>query len=65
MTHRKNCSHSLLDDFYTQDTWIRIYKDGSVTDAIEDGGAGSILYLTNGDTIDQPWLLVNTEHIMQ
>ena len=26
--------------------------DGSATDAKQDGGAGSILYLQNGDTIE-------------
>ena len=29
-----------------------IYTDGSATDAIQDGGAGSIIYLPNGDTIE-------------
>ena len=32
--------------------WIRIYTDGSATDAIQDGRAGGILYLPNGDTIE-------------
>ena len=43
---------SYIDDFYSQDTWIRIYTDGSATDAIHDGRAGSIIYLPNGDTIE-------------
>ena len=43
---------SYIDDFYPQDTWIRIYTDGSATDAIQDGGTGSIIYLPNGDTIE-------------
>ena len=41
---------------YTQRThgyaYTRIYTDGSATDAIQDGGAGSIIYLPNGDTIE-------------
>ena len=40
-----------VDDFYPQDTWIRIYRDGSATHTIQDGGEGSILYLTNENTI--------------
>ena len=52
MTHRRNYSLSYIDDFYPQDTWIRIYTDGSATDAIQDGGAGSIIYLPDGDTIE-------------
>ena len=28
--------------------------DGSATHAIQDGGAGSILYIPNGDTIKSP-----------
>ena len=51
MTRRRNYSYSYIDDFYPQDTWIRIYTDGSATYAIQDGGAGSVLYLPNGDTI--------------
>ena len=43
---------SYIDDFYPQDTWIRIYTDGSATDAIHDGEAGSTIHLPNGDTIE-------------
>ena len=35
-------SHS--DDFYPQATWIHIYTDVSANDAIQDGGAGSLIY---------------------
>ena len=49
---KKLLTLSYIDDFYPQDTWIRIYTDGSATDAIQDGGAGSIIYLPNGDTIE-------------
>ena len=53
MTHRRRYSPSpYTDDYYSQDTWIRIYTDGSATDAIQDGGAGSIIYLPNGDTME-------------
>ena len=49
---KKLLTLSYIDDFYPQDTWICIYTDGSATDAIQHGGAGSILYLPNGDTIE-------------
>ena len=53
MTHRKKLlTLSYIDDPYPQDTWIRIYTDGSTTDAIQDGGTGSIIYLPDGDTIE-------------
>ena len=44
-TSKKLLTLSKIDDLYPQDTWIRIYTDGSATDAIQDGGAGSIIYL--------------------
>ena len=44
-TSKKLLTLSYIDDLYPQDTWIRIYTDGSATDAIQDGGAGSIIYL--------------------
>ena len=50
-TSKKLLTLSYIDDFYPQDTWIRIHTDGSATDAIQDGGAGSIIYLPDGDTI--------------
>ena len=31
---------------------LRIYTDVSATDAIQYGGASSIIYLPNGDTIE-------------
>ena len=51
-TSKKLLTPSYIDDLYPQDTWIRIYTDGSATDAIQDGGAGSIIYLPDGDTIE-------------
>ena len=62
---KKLLAISYIYNFYPQDTWICIYTDGSTTDAIQDGGAGSILFLPNGDTIHQPRLLVHTVQIMQ
>ena len=51
-TSNKLLTLSYMDDLYPQDTWIRIYTDGSATDAIQEGGAGSIIYLPDGDTIE-------------
>ena len=51
-TSKKLLTLSYIDDFYLHDTWIRIYTDGSATNEIQDGGAGSIIYLPNGDTIE-------------
>ena len=51
-TSKKLLTLSYIDDFYSQNTWLRIYKDGSATDAIQDGEAGSIIYLPIGDTIE-------------
>ena len=37
---------------FTQATWIHVYTDGSATDAVQDGGAGSLIYLPNGKTLE-------------
>ena len=44
-TSKKKFSH--IDDFYPQATWIHVYTDGSATDAVQDGGAGSLIYRPN------------------
>ena len=51
-TWKKLLTLSYIDDLYPQDTWIRVYTDGSATYAIQDGGAGSKIYLPDGDTIE-------------
>ena len=51
-TSKKLLTLSYIDVISPQDTWIHIYTDGSATDAIQDGGAGSIIYLPDGDTIE-------------
>ena len=33
-------------------TWIHVYTDGSATNAVQDGGAGSIIFLQGGQTIE-------------
>ena len=49
-TSKKLLTLSYIDDLYPQDTWIRIYTDGSATDAIQDGGAGSIISIYQMET---------------
>ena len=46
-TSKKLLTLSHIDDFYPQATWIHVYTDGSATDAIQDGGAGSVIYRPN------------------
>ena len=43
---------SHIDDFDPQATWIHVYTDGSATDAVQHGGAGSLIYLPNGQTLE-------------
>ena len=51
-TSKKLLTHSHIDYFYPQDTWIHVYTDGSATDAVQDGGAGSLIYLPNGQPLE-------------
>ena len=51
-TSKKLLTLSHIDDFYLQATWIHVYTDGSATDAIQDGGAVSLIYLLNGQTYE-------------
>ena len=46
-TSKKLLTLSHIDDFYPQATWIQVYTDGSATDTVQDGGAGSLIYLPN------------------
>ena len=43
---------SRIDDFYPQATWIHVYTDGFAADAVQHGGAGSLIYLPNGQTLE-------------
>ena len=52
-TSKKLLTLSHIDDFYPQATWIHVYTDGSATDAVQDGGAGSLIYLSNGQTFKE------------
>ena len=44
---------SYIDDLYPQAKWMHVYtRLSSATDAIQDGGAGSLIYLSNGQTLE-------------
>ena len=51
-TSAKLLTLSHFDDFYPQATWIHVYTDGPETDAVQDGGTGSLIYLPNGETLE-------------
>ena len=51
-TPKKLLTLSHIDDFYPQATWIHIYTDGSATNVVQDNGAGSSIYLPNGQTLE-------------
>ena len=51
-TSKKLFTLSHIDDFYPQATWIHVYIDGSATDAVQDDGAGSLIYLPNSETFE-------------
>ena len=62
-TSKKLITPSHIDYFYPQATWIHAYTDGSETDAVQDSGAGSLIYLPNGETLEQLQLQENTAQI--
>ena len=51
-TTKKLLTLSHIDDLYPKATWIHVYTDGSVTDAVQDGGAGNLIYLPKGHTLE-------------
>ena len=51
-TSQKMLTLSHIDVLYPQATWIHVYTYGSATDAVQYGGAGSLIYLSNGQTLE-------------
>ena len=51
-TSQKFLMLSHIDDFYSQATWIHVYTNGSATHAVQDGRAGSLIYLPNGKILE-------------
>jgi ribonuclease HI len=45
---KKALTLAMLEEMYPQETWIRIYTDGSAKDAIRSGGAGLHIQYPNG-----------------
>ena len=45
---KKQEALSHIYELYPQEAWILVYTDGSATNAIRDGGAGSIIYFQGG-----------------
>ena len=52
VTSKKRLTLSHIDAFHPQASWIHIYTDGSTTDAVQDGGAGTLIYLPYGETLE-------------
>ena len=51
-TSKIKCPLSHIDDFYPKAKWIHVCTDGSATDAVKDGGAGRLIYMPNGQTLE-------------
>ena len=45
---KKALTMSMLEERYPREAWIRIYTDGSATDAVRRGGAGVYIQFPNG-----------------
>ena len=52
MHPKKLLTLSHIGDFYPQAIWVYVYIDGSATDAVHAGGAGSLIYLPNNNTLE-------------
>ena len=49
---KKQQTLAYIDEHYPHESWIHVYTDGSATNAVQDGGAGSIIFLQGGQTIE-------------
>ena len=49
---KKQEALSYIDELYPHDAWIHVYTDGSATNATQDDGAESIIYLHGGQQIE-------------
>ena len=47
-TVKKALTLAMLDERYPQESWIRVFTDGSATDAIKNGGAGVYVQCPSG-----------------
>ena len=46
---KKALTLAMLDEQYPQEAWIRLYTDGSATDAVKNGGAGVFIQYPSGE----------------
>jgi len=46
---KKTLTLAMLEERYPQEAWIRVYTDGSATDAVKCGGAGVYIQYPNGE----------------
>ena len=46
---KKNLTMSMLEEKYPSESWVRVYTDGSTTNAITKGGAGIYIQYLNGE----------------
>lgn len=42
---------NMIDEEYSPEKWTHVYTDGSAEEAIKNGGAGFVVYLTNGKSM--------------
>ena len=45
----KTLTLAMLEEIYPEDSWIRVYTDGSATDAVKNGGAGVFIQHPSGE----------------
>ena len=47
---KKTLTLAMLEERYPQEAWIRVFTDGSATDAVRNGGAGVYIQFPSGET---------------
>ena len=47
---KKTLTLAMLEERYPQEAWIRVFTDGSATDAVRNGGAGVYIQYPSGET---------------
>lgn len=49
----KTLTLASIDERYPDETWIRVYTDGSATNAVKNGGAGIYIQYPNGERTEE------------
>lgn len=47
---KKSFTQNMISEAFPPDTWTHVFTGGSATDAIRDGGAGTLVSYTNGQS---------------